>query len=166
MSTHRLVGIYLNNHLTLANAGVDLFKRVAASKRDSDLGPELEELAGQVEEDRDTLRKLMRRLDVAERLPMTLVGKVGERLGRLKPNGYLVRRSPLADVVELEGLRDSVAVKIAAWQVLRAVATHDKRVTREETEALLERAEDQASRLYRMHLRVTEALLSDGELRT
>ena len=163
MSTQRLLGIYLNNHLTIATAGVELCRRAAASQRRTDHGDELVALAQLAEEDRDTLRRLMHRLDIPVHRPMEVLGVVGERLGRLKPNGYLVRRSPLSDVVELEGLRDSVAAKIACWQVLRAVAAHDQRVTREETGALLERAQDQADRLYKLHLRITEQLLHRDE---
>ena len=163
MNTHRLVGIYLNDHLTGASGGVELFRRVARAHEGTDVGVELSALTVDIEQDRNTLKLLMRRLDVRENRPMAMMGKVGERVGRLKPNGYLVRRSPLADVVELEGLRDAVAAKMAGWQVLRAVAVHDQRVTREELEDLLARAQDQADRLYRLHMRVTEQLLAGAE---
>jgi hypothetical protein len=162
METHRLLGIYLNNHLTLASAGVELARRAASSQR-TQHGDALAALAAEAVEDRDTLRRLMHRLDIPIHRPMSVLGVVGERLGRFKPNGYIVRRSPLSDVLELEGLRDGVAAKIACWQVLRAVAAHDQRITREETEALLERTQDQADRLYKLHLRTTERLLSRSE---
>jgi hypothetical protein len=160
MDAQRLAGIYLNNHLAMANGGVELFRRVARQHRGGDLGADLDRLAEEAAEDRDVLRRLMHRLGVGENRPMTLLGYVGERIGRFKPNGYVVRRSPLADVIELEGMRDAVAAKIAGWQVLRALAVHDPRVTREEVEDLLERAQDQADRLYRLHLRVTEQVLA------
>lgn len=155
-----MLGIYLNNHLTGANSGVDLFRRAASNQRGTDIGPELADLAAEVEADRAALKRLMNRLGIAENKPMTLLGKVGERVGRLKPNGYVVRRSPLSDVIELEGLRDAVAAKTAGWQVLRAVAVHDQRITREEVEHLLAGAEDQAARLYRLHLQVVEKQLA------
>ena len=163
MHTQRLVGIYLNNHLSLANGGVELFRRVARQHRGSDIGDDLARLADENAEDREVLRRLMHRLDVGENRPMAFLGFVGERVGRFKPNGYVVRRSPLADVIELEGMRDAVAAKIAGWQILRAVAAHDQRITREEVEDLLERAQDQADRLYRLHLRVTEDVLAANE---
>ncbi|HET9861460.1 MAG TPA: hypothetical protein VFQ19_16910, partial [Nocardioidaceae bacterium] len=61
------------------------------------------------------------------------------------------------DLVELEGLRGAVAGKIAAWQVLRALAMHDDRLTKEEFEVLLDRADDQSQRLYKLHLQVAQA---------
>ncbi|HET7325789.1 MAG TPA: hypothetical protein VFJ14_00740 [Nocardioidaceae bacterium] len=163
MSVHDLLHIYLNDHLAAANAGVTLFRRTTASHRGTDVGKELTQLTTEAEEDMDALRTLMHRLEIEENKAMTALGRIAAEVGRLKPNGFVVRRSPLADVVELEGLRDAVAGKIAGWQVLRAVAAHDNRVTREELETLLERAQDQAERLYRLHLRVTEQLLDSAE---
>jgi len=156
MIDHRLLSTYLNNHLSAASAGVDLFRRAAASHRDGDRGAELYRLADEIAADRRTLRGIMQRLEVEENKVMQGVSRVGERLGRLKPNGYLVSRSPLSELVELEALRDAVAAKKAGWQVLRALAVHDDRVMREEMETLLERADDQGERLYKMHLRVAE----------
>lgn len=62
----------------------------------------------------------MRQLEVA---PSTLkVGVVlaAERLGRLKPNGTLFKRSPLSEVLELEALVVGIAGKEALWTALRA----------------------------------------------
>lgn len=159
MTDDRMLSIYLNNHLTGANGGVDLFRRAASQHRGTDLGNALAALGADVETDRDTLKRLMGRLGISENKPMTLLGKVGERVGRLKPNGYIVRRSPLADVIELEALRDAVAAKKAGWEVLRAVAAKDERITLEEMEELIDRAEAQSDELYRLHLQVTERQL-------
>ena len=160
MDTQRLIGIYLNDHLTGATGGLDLFRRAARGQRGTTTGAELSALTEAVREDRETLLALMRRLDVTVNRPMTLLGKVGERVGRLKPNGYVVRRSPLADVVELEGLRDAVAAKTAGWQVLQVLAAHDDRIDRNEVDLLVARADDQADRLRRLHLARTEELLA------
>ena len=163
MSIERLASIYLNDHLTAATAGVELARRTAGNHRHDELADETAELADEVEQDRVALRRLMHRLGLKVNRPMAALGVVGERLGRLKPNGFVVRRSPLSDVVELEGLRAFVATKIAAWQVLRAIAAHDNRITRDEVEELIDRAQDQAERLYKLHLRVTEQVLSEQE---
>jgi hypothetical protein len=87
---------------------------------------------------------------------MVALGWIGERLGRLKPNGYVVSRSPLADVVELEAMRVAVHAQLACWQVLRAVAVHDSRIATTEVEDLIARAEDQEARLYKLHLQAVQ----------
>ena len=93
-------------------------------------------------------------------LPLTALGWLGEKVGRLKPNGYVVRRSPLADVIELEGLRLATYGKLACWQVLVGVAADDDRVPAAELEHLVDRAEEQLARLDALHLRTAHDRLA------
>ncbi len=104
----------------------------------------------------------MRRLDIDENRPLEALGWFGEKLGRLKPNGRLVRRSPLSDVIELEGLRLAVQGKLCCWRVLRAVAEDDARLATRELDALVTSAEDQARRLDVLHRRAAEQQLAAG----
>jgi hypothetical protein len=158
MTEPRLLSVYLNDHLTAATTGVELFRRAAGSLT-GDRREEVDRLRAEVEDDLASLRSVMRRLGVRENVAMAALGWVGEKAGRLKPNGYLVRRSPLSDVIELEGMRNGVHAKLCGWQVVRAVAVHDERVPVEEVEALIARAEDQLSRLYKLHLQAVQANL-------
>jgi hypothetical protein len=155
VTEQHLLAVYLNDHLAAATGGLELFRRAAgshpASRREG-----LGRLCSEVQADRDSLRILMSRLDVAENQAMVALGWIGERVGRLKPNGYLVSRSPLADVVELEAMRAAVHAKLACWQVLRAVAVHDTRIAKTEVEELIARAEDQEGRLYKLHLQAVQ----------
>jgi hypothetical protein len=155
MTDHELLAIYLNDHLTGATGGVQLFRR-AASNLSGAPGEELARLRDEVEEDRASLRSIMRRLGIRENKAMAALGWVGERVGRFKPNGYVVRRSPLSDVIELEGLRVGVHGKLCGWQILRAATIDDDRVPTEEVEVLIERAEDQQARLYKLHVQVAQ----------
>jgi hypothetical protein len=158
MTDPRSLSTYLNDHLTLATAGIELLRRAAGSHPE-DRAQELTRLRDEARGDLESLRSLMRRLEVPESRPMAALGWLGEKAGRLKPNGYLLRRSPLADVIELEGLRAAVQGKLACWQVLRAITVHDDRVGAEELETLIERAQDQAARLYRLHLQAVQQRL-------
>jgi hypothetical protein len=158
MSASRELSVYLNNHLAASTGGVELFRRAADSHTGAH-GEELRRLAEEVAEDRTELRAIMRRLDVSENHAMVALGWLGEKAGRLKPNGYLVRRSPLSDVVELEALRVAVRGKLAGWQVLRAVVAGDERLETRELEDLVDRAEDQESRLHTLHLQAADETL-------
>jgi hypothetical protein len=151
----QMLSVYLNDHLTGATGGLELFRRAAANF-EGDQGKELARLRDEVQEDRESLLSVMRRLGIRENPVLVTMGWVGEKLGRLKPNGYLVRRSPLADVIEVEGLRVGVHGKLCGWQVLRAAIIDDDRVPTEEIETLIERAEDQQARLYKLHLQVAQ----------
>jgi hypothetical protein len=80
---------------------------------------------------------------------------VAEKAGRLKANGYLLRRSPLSDLVELEAMMLGVRGKAALWRVLLELAREDPRLDATELSALSERAKRQAGELET--LRVTAA---------
>jgi hypothetical protein len=156
----RSLSTYLNDHLAAATAGLELFRRVVGS-HPAPRSEELQRLRDEAAGDLESLRSIMGRLGVRQNRPMAALGWLGEKAGRLKPNGYVLRRSPLADVIELEALRVAAHGKLACWQVLRAVAVHDDRITQVELETLIERAEDQGARLYRLHLQaVQERLLA------
>lgn len=157
---HKLLSIYLNDHLAAATAGVELADRVAGQHQ-GERGEELARLAEEIRADREALRELMRRFEVGEDPVKTAAGWLGEKAGRLKPNAHLLRRSPLSDVLELEALRAGTAARIAGFQVLRAVAVHDGRASREELERLLDRAQDQSERLYRIHLQLAQENLAE-----
>lgn len=159
MTDQDLLAVYLNDHLAASTAGVELARR-AAKSHDGERGEELSRLADEIAEDREALRDLMKRLDVSESTVKAAAGWLGEKAGRLKPNDHLVSRSPLSDVLEIEMLRTGTAARIAGFQALRAVAVHDSRVTKEELETLIDRADDQAERLYRIHIQLAQENLA------
>jgi hypothetical protein len=153
------LGIYLNDHLTGAFAGTALARRMADTHADSHRAAELRRLARDVQQDRDDLVRIMNRLGVPVRHYRTWLGLAGERLGRLKPNGTLMRRSPLSDLIELEAMRTGVEGKAALWRALRALADSDSRLDPDELDRLAERAREQAHTLNRWHQTVSPVAL-------
>ncbi len=98
-----LLGVYLNDHLAGATGGLALFRRATSSAQGASKA-ELAELTQQVTQDRQCLLALMHRLGVPVRHYKVATGWALEKAGRLKTNGYLLHRSPLSDLVELEAL--------------------------------------------------------------
>jgi hypothetical protein len=152
--------IYLNDHLAAATGALELFHRVTRSGPDKDTIAALADLADEESADRDALRQLMRRLDVEENRSLEALGWLGEKVGRLKPNGSLVRRSPLSDVIELEGLRLCVQSKLDRWRALRVLADHDPRIATQEMDILVARAEKQAARIDGLHRQAVQRVLA------
>lgn len=143
----RLLAIYLNDHLAAATGGVALVRRArdAQEGRNPELHRFLVALAGEIDEDR---RLLLQAVDLvgARRDPFKRgTAAVVERLGRLKTNGRLVRRSALSDVVELEGLTIAVQGKRAGWVLLQDL--QDPRLSRIDFAGLVRRAEAQFERI-------------------
>ena len=113
-----LLGTYLNDHLAGSMVGVELARRARGSNEGTPLGRYLAELAGEIEEDRDSLKAVMARLDVSQDRLKVGAGWLGEKAGRLKPNNRLFGYSPLSRVIELEGLSLGVEGKRGLWRVL------------------------------------------------
>jgi hypothetical protein len=149
----RPLAIYLRNHEAAAQAGRELFRRTAASQRDRPYAGELAELSTEIEQDLESLQAIMRAVGVSPDRLQGLLFQLTERVGRLKPNGRLLGRAPLSDLIEIEGLLDAVRAKAAGWQALSAVPAPDWSEAAD-TQVLYERALDQAERLNAIHRQV------------
>ena len=125
---HSLLGIYLNDHLAGATAGTELARRMAASPQLAAAGGALQRLADELAEDRAALLKMMAALGIPVRGYKVYAAWIGEKAGRLKPNGYLLARSPLSSLEELEMLRLGVEGKAAGWRTLRVLADREPRL--------------------------------------
>ncbi|SDU80184.1 hypothetical protein SAMN04488544_0132 [Microlunatus sagamiharensis] len=152
----RMLAIYLRDHAAAARGGADLFQRMRRSQGRRPWGRELESLDAEVLEDLRSLRRLMHDWDVAPDPWTTLAVRLGERVGRLKPNGRILRRSPLSDLLEVEAGLDAVHAKAAGWEALRAARTPPTEV---DLDDLARRAADQVVRLTRVHASVAAATL-------
>ncbi len=150
------LAIYLRDHEAASRAGADLFARMSRSQSARSWGPTLAGVAEDVAQDVATLRGLLRATGVRPAVLTGLALRAGERVGRLKPNGHLVTRAPLSDLVEVEAGLDAVGAKAAGWRALRAVRDVDLPVDLDE---LVARADDQAERLRAVHLVVAAAVL-------
>ena len=78
---------------------------------------------------------------------------IGEKAARLKLNGYLLARSPLSGLEELEMLRLGVEGKAAGWRTLRVLAETDKRLDPRRLDELISRARRQADLLEELRVR-------------
>ena len=142
---------YLQDHRAGAEMGVNLAQRL----RDENAGTPYEDfltlLARQIEEDVLTLEETMEAFGVDKALLKTAGAKVGEVLGRLKPNEQLTGYSPLSRVLELEMLRSGVQGKLALWDSLYEISETDDRLDPDGLQALVERAESQLAGLREHH---------------
>jgi hypothetical protein len=160
--TTAFLGIYLNDHLAGATAGVELARRTAAAQHAKPAGAALASIAAEIAEDRDALVEIMRALDVPVRQYKVYAGWAAEKVGRLKFNGQLTSRSPLSDFIELEGLRLGVEGKLALWRILVGVTAAEPRLDRARLDDLVARAERQISTLEDLRMAVGAQVLAAG----
>ncbi|MGK5629844.1 hypothetical protein [Streptomyces sp. URMC 123] len=158
--TPRMLGIYLNDHLGGASAGVELAKRLAGRLRGSAAGPELERLAAEIAEDRGALLEMMARLEVPVRRYKILGGWAGEKLGRLKFNGRLLKRAQLSTLIELETLRLGVEGKSLLWRSLLEISERHEALDTERLQNLLRRAQRQIDTLESLRVNTAPTALA------
>ena len=154
-SPDELMRIYLRRHLAAAGAGAALFRRVASSVA-PDMRMRVAELARDVEEDQQSLLTISERYGTERPVIQEKVGAIAQELGRLNPPGTAIRRSPLADVIELEALGTAVQGKLLGFRTLRALADDDPRLDPAEADALCERAQDQKERIEALRLEAVQ----------
>jgi hypothetical protein len=150
---HKLLGIYLNDHLAGATAGVELAKRAAGSNEGTPYGDQLGRLAGEIDEDRDQLKEIMARLEIGHDRAKVVAGWTTEKLGRLKPNGRLLSYSPLSRLVELEGLALGITGKLGLWRALSRLTAEEPRLDAAQLDRLAARAEGQRDGVEELRLR-------------
>jgi hypothetical protein len=156
MTNDRLLGIYLNDHLAGAVAGTELAQRIAR-----DL-PVLDQLAAEIAEDRKALLDIMAALGIQVQTYKTWAAWAAEKVARLKFNGYLVTRSPLSRVVELEAMMLGVNGKAAGWRTLRALAKQDQRLDAARLDELIQRAEGQIDTLEQLRVQPAAEAFGGG----
>ena len=160
MSAPALLVTYLRDHHAGSVVGAALARRLADENSDNEYADSIRAVAAEIEEDKVTLESLMERLEVKPDSLKDLTAAVGERLGRLKPNGRWLAYSPLSRLLELEGLAMGVTGKLALWRALRRV--RGETVEGIDLAALEERAESQRAQIEELRLRAAaEALVSD-----
>ncbi|WP_109473675.1 hypothetical protein [Ornithinimicrobium cavernae] len=113
-----LLELYLNDHLAGAAAGRARVHRMASAYPDPEIGGPLHELARQLDAEYERLETLLLELGMRRLTYRQLAARALERLGRLKLNGRLLRRSPMTPVLELELMRGAVNAKAGLWELL------------------------------------------------
>jgi hypothetical protein len=165
-TTHRneqgLLGVYLNDHLAGATAGLELVRRMTASAESgTESAAVLRRLVTEIAADRSALIKFMTALEIKIRGYKMFAAWAGEKAARLKLNGHLLTRSPLSDLEETEILRLGVEGKAAGWRTLRSVAEHDNRLDAGQLDELLARATGQSDTLESLRVHIAEQVLTD-----
>jgi hypothetical protein len=117
-SRHRLLGIYLNDHLGGSTAGIEMARRSRDANRGTEFSNPLASVCGEIEADRDALESIMDDLDIGRSRIKPVLAWMAEKAGRLKLNGQLHGYSPLSRVVELESLVLGITGKLRLWQLL------------------------------------------------
>ena len=128
--TDKRLQIYLDDHLSLMVAEVELIGRCWRSNRGTSLGEFLKTLDNEVKAQKAIVKDLIHRIggkEGVESMAKQSAAWFAEKLGRFKLNDSLLRYSELSRLVELETLAAAAQERIALWDNFDAVATCDGR---------------------------------------
>ena len=156
---HKLLGIYLDDHWAAAGAGTALANRVARENEGTQWHADLRRIADEIEQDQATLRELRAALANDGFSLKRRLAQAAERVGRLKLNGSLIGYTPLARVLELEGLIAGVKARQQLWRSLR----HTDAARRVDLDRLESIAQSQVERLEAIHQQAAALAFIDRE---
>jgi hypothetical protein len=154
----RYLGIYLNDHYAGSVGAVELAKRAAREHADGELGRFFAWLGEEIEADREVLRQIMSAAGTRPHRHKYALAWLAEKAGRFKPNGHLIRGSPLSPLLELEMLATGIVGKELLWRSLQA--TPGVPDAGHAFEGLIARAQDQRARVEAHRLDVARHALS------
>jgi hypothetical protein len=155
-SRTEFLAIYLNDHLAGSTGAVELARRAAREHAGTELGAFFSRLAGEIEADRQALRRVLAAAGARPQHAKLALAWLGEKAGRLKLNGRLLRRSPLSPFVELEALEVGIYGKQLLWQALREQRPPGAAAV--DLDELIARAERQRGDVQRYRLVAAAAL--------
>ena len=156
---HKLLGIYINDHLAAHVAGLELAKRSASSNKGTPLGDFLEAFATELQDEQKVIEGALDAVDRDANRLKTLGAWVAEKAGRLKLNGRVAGYSPLSRLLELEVMSNGVASKIDLWETLKRLEVD----AGDALGPLIERAERQKATLEtHRHAAISQAFAGNA----
>lgn len=136
MDERRYLRIYLSERIAVAHAGRRLAGRMRGAASDPGTARLLDEAGAALAADAEVLASFLRQLGASRPRLRMLAASAGERLGRLKLNGRVTGRSPLADLEELEGLVALVRAVAGAWSAIEVAGVASEAVVDGRAEAM------------------------------
>jgi hypothetical protein len=141
----RHLAIYLNDHLGGSALGRERCRHARDRNQGNEFGTFLDWLLRQIDEDRETLVRVIDAVGTTPSQVKPAVGYLFEKAARLKRNGRLLGYSSLARFIDLELLSLGVEGKRLMWTALRELG--DPRLAMFDFDLLEERARAQRERL-------------------
>jgi hypothetical protein len=156
------LGVYLNDHLGGAAAGVEMAEKLRSKNDATPFGNVMAQLVLEIKEDRATLENLMDRLGV-ERNPGKLsAGRGIEKISRLRTSKTFTGSAELSRLMDIEGLALGIEGKYAMWRELQEIAELDQRLASTDLEGLASRARRQRDTLEPYRLQCATLAFATG----
>lgn len=123
--------IYLDDHLALMVAEIELANRCRKSNLGTPIGELLQQIVNEVNNQKSIVKEIIYRIGGKEGVESKLKQSAAwfaEKLGRFKLNDSLLKYSELSRVIELEALAAAAQGRIGFWDNFDTVAGNDTRL--------------------------------------
>ena len=148
---------YLNDHLAGSNVAVELVDHLMSEN--PDLKPSLSALKKDIEDDREQLKGLMARLNIAESRVRKAGSWIAESVAEVKLEVDDDPHGPLRRLERLEALALGIDGKVALWRALEAAPPNDA-LSGFDFELLIRRGQEQRSRVEVLRVHTARAALA------
>jgi hypothetical protein len=138
------ISAYLRDHLAGSTVALDLLDKMCSREGESEFGVFLDELRSEITSDRAALEQVMETLDVSPGAIRQAGGRMLEKASRVMFDERVTGSAHLTRLMETEALSLGIEGKRAGWRALAGLSRDDLGV---DLDALIERAEDQRTRL-------------------
>lgn len=151
---------YLNDHLAGATGAVELLEHLEKEHADTEVGRLAAELHADVEADRQALKSLMERLEIAQSRTRKAAAWLGEKAAELKLRLDDPAGGSLRLFESLEALSLGIEGKKSLWRALATAAEEAPHLRVADYEGLIRRAEEQRSRVETARLEAARRTLA------
>lgn len=143
---------YLEDHLIVAESGVQLFISTERTWSNTPFEATFSGLRSDVAADRDDLVELVRQLGYDRGRVKTAVGWFGAQISKAGPLNLLRRNRGIAGQLELEALQSAIHGKESLWVSLLELSRFDDRISAADVQRLKDRAKTQQDQLAHVML--------------
>ena len=152
---------YLHDHLGAANFAIELLKKWTDGSQASGLRDWAQPLLMEIDQDRAELRTMIERIGQPAHSLKETAGWLAEKASRAKLSD---RGNPaFAEFEGLEILALGILGKLALWEVLRNLASHDSRLADCDWPRLINSARDQHRRVEARRLQMAESAFGPSD---
>jgi hypothetical protein len=122
----RLLRTWVQDRLAASTFAFALLKRMIRENRGTPFERPLQQIHEELRDERARLDELAGAIAAPPPLVKQTAAWLGEKVERFKPNGRLLRYSPLSRVLELEMLLSATYAREVSWRALDAIPDDDK----------------------------------------
>ena len=158
----RALDVYLNDHLGGATLGSDLAVQIRKRSEGTPLGAIMDQVAPQIEEDRQTLIDLMEVLDVAKNPAKQASAWLAEKASRVKFGGAASGEPDFSLFMAVETMSLGVRGKLKLWEAMKELPAAHPVHHAVDLDELIARAQWQHDRLEEQRVAIAPAVLDEG----